>query len=71
MGKMKFQVGDRVRANEKAPGDYEGRDGVVTDRSLESQYQVEFAPLVGNASFGCLYSWQLDHVQPVDVTVHG
>ncbi len=63
MGKVKFQVGDRVRANEKAPGDYEGRDGVVTDRAPESQYRVEFAPLAGNASFGYLYSWQLDRVQ--------
>ena len=62
MGKVKFHVGDRVQANEKAPGDYDGREGVVTDRALDSQYRVEFEPLTGNAPFGYLYSWQLDRV---------
>ncbi len=63
MAKAKYQVGDKVRANEKAPGDYEGRDGVVTDRAPKSQYQVEFVPMTGNASFGCLDSWQLDLIE--------
>jgi hypothetical protein len=27
----KFSIGQRVKANEKAPGDYEGREGTISD----------------------------------------
>jgi|GEM_PF-2478752 hypothetical protein len=62
MARRKFSVGDEVRANEKAPGDYEDRKGVVRECVPESQYGVAFAPMEGNASFGYLYSWLLDLV---------
>jgi hypothetical protein len=39
----KFQVGDRVHINSKAPGDYVNRIGTVTELGPgESEYRVEF-----------------------------
>ncbi len=58
--KYKFTEGDRVRANEKAPGDYEGRDGTVVRRHPESQYEVQFDR--DERGPGCLDSWCLDRV---------
>jgi len=41
--RQKFQVGDRVRANAKAPGDYEGREGVVVEPGPgKAEYGVRF-----------------------------
>ena len=43
MGKTKFEVGARVRANENAPGDYQGREGIVAKRGPgKSEYGVQF-----------------------------
>ena len=38
----KFRPGDRVRANEKAPGDYRGRFGTVVRRTDRPEYEVLF-----------------------------
>ena len=39
----KFQVGDRVHVNSKAPADYTDRVGTVTELGPgESEYRVEF-----------------------------
>jgi hypothetical protein len=39
----KFQVGDRVHVNNKAPADYRDRIGTVTELGPgESEYRVEF-----------------------------
>ena len=41
--KAKFQLGEMVTANEKAPGDYEGLRGVVLQHlAASSEYQVQF-----------------------------
>jgi len=41
--RAKFQVGDRVRVNSKAPADYVDRIGTVTELGPgESEYRVEF-----------------------------
>ena len=38
-----FEVGDRCRVNAKGPGDYEGREGRITEVGPgESEYRVEF-----------------------------
>jgi len=38
-----FQVGDRVRANAHAPGDYRDRSGFITELGPgTSEYRVEF-----------------------------
>ena len=59
---MKFQTGDRVTANEKAPGDYEGRTGTVRGYIAPGQYDVFFGDDgTGNAAHGVLMSWWLDH----------
>lgn len=43
MRRPKFEVGARVRANEKAPGDYKGREGVVAERGPhEAEYGIRF-----------------------------
>ena len=42
-GNWKFIAGDRVRANEKAPGDYEELEGVITGRGPgKTEYEVLF-----------------------------
>lgn len=60
MPTRKFTTGDRVLANEKAPGDYEGRQGKVLRGLPESQYEVQFEG--DPRGPGCLYSWWLDRV---------
>jgi len=41
--KAKFQSGEQVEANDKAPGDYKGRRGVVLQHlAASSEYQVQF-----------------------------
>jgi hypothetical protein len=38
-----FMIGDRVRANERAPGDYRDRDGTITEIGPgQSEFRVEF-----------------------------
>jgi hypothetical protein len=57
---MKFNVGDRVTANDKAPGDYRSRAGTVFEVGPgKSEYGIRFegaGPLEGY-----LMSWWLDH----------
>ncbi len=38
----KFRPGDRVRANDKAPGDFRGRYGRVVRRNGRPEYEVLF-----------------------------
>ena len=41
--KAKFQLGEQVTANDKAPGDYRGLRGVVLQHlAPSSEYQVQF-----------------------------
>lgn len=57
--RWKFEVGDRVRANEKAPGDYVGLEGVVVERGPgKSECGVRF----DNGKPGHLNSWWLDSI---------
>lgn len=57
--KPKFQVGDRVRANDHAPSDYYRRVGVVTAVGPgKSEYRVEYDD--GGQPYGYLMSWWLD-----------
>lgn len=61
--KLKFQLGDRVRANEKAPGDYVEREGTVTDRGPMGDYGVRFDDgHPTKAGHGYLNSGWLDRV---------
>jgi len=62
MPRWKFATGDRVVANEKAPGDYEGRHGKVLRCLPESQYEVQFDG--DPRGPGCLYSWWLAGLTP-------
>lgn len=56
MGKWKFNIGDQVVANEKAPGDYRGRKGIIVERGpAKGEYTVE---IDGGKTF--LNSWWLD-----------
>ena len=57
--RAKFQVGDRVRVNRKAPADYVDRVGTITELGPgESEYRVEFEdgqmPTTGYLSDTCL-----------------
>lgn len=55
----KFQAGQRVVANEKAPGDYEGHSGTVLAHHPPTyEYQVQFDG--DGRGPGWLASWQLD-----------
>ena len=59
----KFTLWQRVEANEKAPRDYEGREGVITDIRLGGrtvQYGVRFSHEEGSADEGYFDSWMLD-----------
>jgi len=57
--RAKFQAGQRVIANDKAPGDYSGRAGTVLEhKSDTSEYQVQFDG--DDRGPGWLASWQLD-----------
>src|SRR4051812_4800272 len=57
--KPKFQVGDEVLVNDKAPGDYAGRRGRIALRGPgRAEYRVEFAD--GGHAYGYLMSWWID-----------
>lgn len=59
---MKFQVGDRVNVNDKAPGDYAGRIGRIAGVGPNrSEYRVEFTD--GGHADGYLMSWWLDRAE--------
>jgi len=61
----KFSLGQQVKANEKAPGDYSGRERIITDIRLgrrTTQYGVRFSPEPRKADEGYLDSWMLDPV---------
>lgn len=58
--KAKFQMGERVTANEKAPGDYQGHSGAVLQHKADSsEYQVQFDG--DGRGPGWLPSHMLDH----------
>jgi hypothetical protein len=65
--RKKFQTGERVIGNEKAPGDYEGHIGtVLAHNPSASEYEVQFD--VDGRGSGWLGSWQLDSAtQPESV----
>ena len=55
----KFAIGDRVRINDKAPGDYSEREGTITEIGPgQSEYRVEIddgaTPTTGYLSSICL-----------------
>ncbi|PYV26617.1 MAG: hypothetical protein DMG24_06620 [Acidobacteria bacterium] len=58
--RYKFNIGDRVSANEKAPGDYSGLIGTVLGRGRpgRSEYKVQFDDDLRGPGWLC--SWQLD-----------
>jgi len=59
VGKWKFNISDRVVANEKALGDYRSHKGTVVERGPgKSEYTVT---IDGKKTF--LNSWWLDLVQ--------
>lgn len=59
----KFEIGDTVRANDHAPGDYRGRRGTVTERGPnKNEYRVEYSD--GGQPYGYLMSWWLDAAKP-------
>ncbi len=58
--KPKFVVGDRVRANDHAPGAYRKRRGKVTKKLAKSHYDVMFETETGDPATGVLMSWWLD-----------
>ena len=56
MAKCKFNPGDRVVANEKAPGDYRGRQATIVERGPgTTEYTVNF-----DGQIVYLNSWWLD-----------
>ena len=58
VGKWKFNIGDQVLANEKAPGDYRCRKGTIVQRGpSRGEYTVN---IDGEKTF--LNSWWLDLV---------
>jgi hypothetical protein len=62
MGKVKFRVGDRVIANDKAPGDYRGRVGTIAEHVRgRVEYGVRFD---GEAVVEYQNSWWLDSDGP-------
>jgi len=61
MGKLKFKRGDKVVANEKAPGDYRGRQAIVVQHGPgTAEYAVNF-----DGQIVYLNSWWLDPVDEV------
>ena len=59
--KWKFNIGDRVRASEKAPGDYVGLEGMVVERGPgKSEYGVRFDRPRAEREY--LSSWWLDRI---------
>lgn len=66
MRRPKFEPGAFVKANDKAPGDYQGREGVVFERGPgKAEYGVRFQ---GVPAFGYLQSAWLDGAFPEDVS---
>ncbi len=62
--RTKFQIGERVRANDKAPLDYEGRRGTITEIGPgRTEYGVRFEPDPPKADTGYLMSWWLDPIK--------
>ncbi len=58
--KTKFSIGDRAQANDKAPGDYEGRVGAITEVGPgRAEYGIRFTD-GQEPSTGHLMSWWLD-----------
>jgi len=60
---LKFSLGQQVKANEKAPKDYEGREGIIMDirrGGRTTQYGVRFTDESENANEGYFDSWMLD-----------
>ena len=58
MGKRKFNPGDIVVANEKAPGDYPGRQVTIVERGPGiTEYTVNF-----DGRIVYLNSWWLDPI---------
>ena len=60
---QKFSLGQCVKANDKAPGDYKDREGIITDirfRGRTTQYGVRFDHEEGKADEGYFDSWMLD-----------
>lgn len=60
--RRKFQIGDRVSVNEKAPGDYRARTGRIAELAPQSEYRVDFSDGERPES-GYLGSWCLDKVE--------
>jgi len=61
----KFTLGQQVKANKKAPSDYEDREGIITDilpRRRATQYRVRFSHEEGSADEGYFDSWMLDPI---------
>ncbi len=61
MRRRKFSIGDRVRVNDKGPGDYRNAEGTVVELVPDKQYGValdsdERAPV------HYLNSWWLDRL---------
>lgn len=62
MARSKFIPGDRTRANDRAPGDYAGREGTVLRHlPASSEYEVEFDD--DPRGPGWLCSWWLDRLR--------
>jgi hypothetical protein len=61
--RAKFHAGQRVRANDKAPGDYSGNAGTVLQHKPDtSEYEVQFDG--DSRGPGWLESWRLDLLAP-------
>jgi transcriptional regulator with XRE-family HTH domain len=61
----KFSLEQEVEANKKAPSDYKGRKGIITDIRLggrTTQYGVRFNHEEGKADEGYFDSWMLDPI---------
>jgi hypothetical protein len=59
--KPKFQIGDGVLVNDKAPGDYKGRCGRISERAARGEYRVVFSDGSSDyPSYGVLMSWWID-----------
>lgn len=61
--KPKFAIGDRARANDKAPGDYRGRAGTIGEIGPgKSEFRVDYSD-GATPEVGHLMSWWLDRVE--------
>ena len=65
MSLVRLKIGDSVRVNEKAPGDYQGRVGVIIEVPPgRSECRVLFEEESGKALDSYLDAHWLDQVQP-------